>query len=252
MFTGPETDYISGAKDNIGNGITYNSILNSSYDANKRYADKVKNISYGGKVGLRIKLGKLSQREEEPLNPIAAPRDRDTVIIYKTELQPKDTVIIYKTETRPVDKESIIKEIMDIIQEKKPVAQKEQPIVQDKKPITQEETEILFEPIYFDLNKATLKPESIKDLNRKAAILKKYPEMRLLIFGNTCNLGTDSQNSKLGLQRAEVARNYLISKGIAPERLEADTKSSYQPELPNTDEPNRMHNRRSDFEVVYP
>ena len=64
MFTGNETDYVSGAENNVGNGIIYNSILNSSYGSNhnKSYVDNVKPLSYGGKAGLRIKLGKLSDQ----------------------------------------------------------------------------------------------------------------------------------------------------------------------------------------------
>jgi len=54
IFTGPETDYVSGAAaGNVGRGITYNSIINCEY------VNKVKTFSYGGKIGVRIKLGKL-------------------------------------------------------------------------------------------------------------------------------------------------------------------------------------------------
>jgi len=263
MFTGPETDYISGAKDNIGNGITYNSILNSSYDANKRYADKVKNISYGGKVGLSIKLGKLSQREQQPQLTFAP---------YN-----KDTIYIYKYETQPVAIDSILKEVIDAIREmpkqKTPEIPAESRIEVDKNTdkekdkdedkydnddeesfpayIPKENIDFLFSPIYFDLDKAVLTSESLKNLDRKVEILNKYPEIRLVIYGKTCDLGKDTYNYKLGQKRAEAARNYLISKGIAPERLESSTLSKFQPERPNTNEYNRLHNRRDDFKPVY-
>jgi outer membrane protein OmpA-like peptidoglycan-associated protein len=243
LFTGPETDYIAGAKENPGNGITCNSILNSTYDNDKRYVDKVKSFSYGGKVGLRIKLGKLSSKQEPQI--IFIPCDKD-----------KDTVYMQKFEKLPVD--SILKEIKDAIRE---IPRYEMPQPEDKKTeqpetlfpdfIPQEDIDFLFEPIYFDFDKAVLTPKSIKDLDKKVELLNKYPEMKLIIFGNTCDVGNDIYNIKLGRKRAEVARNYLISKGISVHRLESGSMSKYQPEKPNTDESNRMHNRRDDFKPVY-
>jgi len=257
IFTGPENDYVSGAEDRVGNGITYNSILNSTYGANNRYAEKLKTISYGGKAGIRIKIGKLSQREKQP-QVTFAPCD-------------KDTIYIYKYETQPVAIDSILKEVIDAIREmpkqETPEIPAENRIEVDKSNdkemydnedeeffpayIPKENIDFLFSPIYFDLDKAVLTPESLKDLDRKVEILNKYPEIRLIIYGNTCDLGKDAYNYKLGQKRAEAARNYLISKGIDPERLESGNLSKYQPERPNTNEPNRMHNRRDDFKPIY-
>ena len=83
----------------------------------------------------------------------------------------------------------------------------------------EKDVDILFEPVYFDLGKSALRPESIRDLNKKAEVLKKHPEIRLIIFGNTCDLGNDTNNGKLGLERADAAKTYLMNKGIAAERL---------------------------------
>ena len=246
MFTGPETDYVSGAEYNPGKGIEYNSILKSTDYRNgndTKYVDKVKSISYGGKVGIRIKLGKLSEREEEQQKIIFPPCDRDTVYILQTEQIPLD---------------SLLQEILRALKERPQFAPENTDAYYDDlggiipADIPTDDLEILFNPIYFDLDQAILRQESIRDLDNKVRILKKYPEIKLIIFGNTCDLGTDPHNFGLGQRRAEAARNYMVSRGIAPERLEYSTLSRFQPELPNTNEPNRTHNRRDDFKPVYP
>ena len=240
MFTGPQTDYVSGAEHNLGNGIEYNPIWKSMKN-NSDYVDKVKSISYGGKVGIRVKLGKLSEREEEKI--IFPPCDRDTVYILQTEQIPLD---------------SLLQEILKALREKPKfdVPENTDAYYDDlggiiPANIPHDDIEFLFNPIYFDLDQAALRPESIRDLDKKVEILKKYPDIKLVIFGNTCDLGTDPHNFNLGQRRAEAARNYLISKGIAPDRLEYSTLSRFQPELPNTTEPNRSQNRRDDFKPVY-
>ena len=256
MFTGPETDYISGAEGNVGNGITYNSILNSTYGSNnRRYADNVKTLSYGGKVGLRIKLGKLSQKEEpQPLPTM--PSQRDTVFIHQSSHCPTDSLAkalinalesssFQKLQPKEIEKE---KE-----KEEAKAKENEKEEIYDYYPgiYANQEMEILFEPIYFDLDKATLKPESIKTLNAKVPILKEHLEIKLLVYGNTCDLGQDARNYSLGQQRADAAKQYLMSKGINPERFETSTLSKFNPELPNVNEYNRKHNRRCDFKPLF-
>jgi peptidoglycan-associated lipoprotein len=248
MFTGPENDYVSGAGYNVADGITYNSILKSTY-GNERYVNNVKSISYGGKAGIRIKLGKLSQKQEPQTT--FAPCGKDTVYIYKTNCDSMFKEVMNAIKEIPGDtsKSEIIREIIKEVSKETPKPNEDE----NEFPayIPQEEIDFLFAPIYFDFDKSTLKPESIKDLDKKVEILKKYPEMKLVIYGNTCDLGNDPYNIKLGQKRAETARNYLIGKGIPPERLESGTLSKYQPEKPNTDESNRTHNRRDDFRPVY-
>jgi outer membrane protein OmpA-like peptidoglycan-associated protein len=242
MFSGPNTDYITDAENKVGNGITYYTILNSTYgNDNSRYVDKVKSFSYGGKIGLRFKLGKLSQKQEPQVTFV--PCEKDTIYIYQYERQSADSIL---NEVMDAIKEMQRKEAVDDSDKEKSSIESEFPHF-----IPQDDIDSLFAPIYFDLDKAILKTESIKDLDKKVEILNKYPEMKLVIYGNTCDLGNDTYNIKLGKKRAEVARNYLINKGISAERLESGTLSKYQPEKPNTDEPNRMHNRRDDFKPVY-
>jgi len=216
LFTFAGTDYVSGAENKVGNGITYKSLIDA-YNGEQKYVNKVNTFSYGGKIGLRIKLGKLSEKQQPQVT--FAPCDKDTVYIYKFEPQ-------------PLDLDSILKEIKDALKEVpkyEPENNKKKADLDDYFPdyIPQEDIDILFAPIYFDLDKAILKPESIIDLDKKVEILNKYTEIKLIIAGNTCDLGTDPHNYKLGERRAEAAKNYLISKGISADRLDSSTLSRF-------------------------
>jgi len=230
LFVGPDSDYTGLGQDyNIANGIIYNSMITSEF-VNKNgdivpIMDKVSTLSYGGKIGIRIKLGKLREKPEAPAC------ENDTIFIYVVEESPE---------------------------EEKPEV--EQPaagqgagsgagaaIVHPESKYDNGDIYILLEPIYFDLDKSTLRKESIDILNRKVEILKAYPEISLVIMGNTCDLGKDPYNYKLGQRRADIAMKYLVDRGISKDRLKTITQSRFEPEMPNTSEFNRSHNRRTDF-----
>ena len=75
------------------------------------------------------------------------------------------------------------------------------------------------EPIFFELNKATLKRNSILSLNKVLVALIKYPEMVLQISSYADSRASKEYNRKLSLKRAKVTKNWLINKGIDPSRL---------------------------------
>ena len=75
------------------------------------------------------------------------------------------------------------------------------------------------EPIFFELNKATLKRNSILSLNRVMVALIKHPDMALQISSYADSRASKEYNRILSLKRARVTKNWLISKGIDPSRL---------------------------------
>ena len=242
IFTGTE-DYVAGAQNyNVGKGITYNSITKSEY------VNKVTSISYGAKVGLCVKLGKLSQKESAQPQPEPQPQlyIRDT--IYLNAKQPNNDSILNKVMNRL---DSIL-ENRTITPQQETKTAYDEPLDFHKGVYPDEEMNILFKSIYFDLDKSFLRPASVTDLDNKIKILKKYPEIKLLIFGQTCDIGNDAYNFTLGFKRAEAVKNYLIGKGIDGSRLEISTMSRFEPEMPNTSEQNRTHNRRADFKPIFP
>ena len=181
----------------------YNGIINSYV------TDDVKLLGVGGRVGLRIKLGKLTEKKVEEVE--------------------KDEMIV----------------VQEVIKEPEPVVEVT-PVVEDPG-VSQSDLAILSEPIFFDLAKHDLKYEAIQILDRKVAILKKYPDVKVIIAGNTCDLGSNNINVPLGQRRADAARDYLEKNGINGSRMETVTQAANYPMLPNTNEQNRTKNRRDDF-----
>jgi outer membrane protein OmpA-like peptidoglycan-associated protein len=84
-------------------------------------------------------------------------------------------------------------------------------------------------------------------LDDVAEILNKYPDVKVLLVGHTCEIGYKNINFKKGLKRAGAGKEYLVEKGIAQERISTDSKGETQPLVENTSGENRKQNRRIEF-----
>jgi outer membrane lipase/esterase len=73
--------------------------------------------------------------------------------------------------------------------------------------------------VNFDFDKDTLRPDSIAILDEAAAILTRYPELRVEVAGHTDECGADGYNQNLSERRAKVVFEYLTGKGIDGNRL---------------------------------
>ena len=104
--------------------------------------------------------------------------------------------------------------------------------------------------IYFDFNKATIKPVSFPLLNEVALALKDNPGIRVRVEGHTDSRGSDSYNLTLSQKRAESVRAYLIGRGIAPERMEAKGFGESMPIADNRTDQGRSQNRRVEFIII--
>ncbi|HKL08269.1 MAG TPA: OmpA family protein [Bacteroidales bacterium] len=104
--------------------------------------------------------------------------------------------------------------------------------------------------IFFETNKATLKPESTAELERVATLLKDNPRIRLEISGHTDNVGSYRVNQKLSEARAKSVVDYLIDQGVNKSRLEYKGYSFTQPVADNNTEEGRAQNRRVEFKVL--
>mgnify|MGYP000529243299 CR=1 FL=1 len=109
---------------------------------------------------------------------------------------------------------------------------------------------IVLRNIFFDFNKATLRKESILELNRVVEIMKKYPSIIVEIAGHTDDIGSDEYNMKLSIERANAVVNYLITHGIESKRLIAKGYGKTRPLVPNIDEKSRQLNRRVEFKII--
>ncbi|MBU8893142.1 MAG: OmpA family protein [Bacteroidales bacterium] len=104
--------------------------------------------------------------------------------------------------------------------------------------------------IFFETNKATIKPESTTELERLANLLIENPTIRLEISGHTDNVGSYRANQKLSESRAKSVVEYLVSKGVGSSRLEYKGYSFNQPIADNNTAEGRSQNRRVEFKVL--
>jgi len=116
-------------------------------------------------------------------------------------------------------------------------------------------TKIILNNIFFDFNQASLRPESVSELNRMVEQLKNYKSLKIEIAGHTDNVGGADYNKKLSEERANTVLEYLNNKGISKDRLTAKGYGMNKPVAENkkedgTDNPEgRQLNRRIEFEV---
>jgi outer membrane protein OmpA-like peptidoglycan-associated protein len=102
----------------------------------------------------------------------------------------------------------------------------------------------------YKMSQTTLTTAQKAALDEKVELLQQNPDIEVFIYGHTCNIGGDKINDKIGLQRAQNAKAYLISKGITPNRITgAASKRDTEPLIPNTTEENRTKNRRIEIIV---
>ncbi|RMD96286.1 MAG: hypothetical protein D6812_17370 [Deltaproteobacteria bacterium] len=104
-------------------------------------------------------------------------------------------------------------------------------------------------PIAFAPGKSDLLPESFATLDEIAAILERFPDLRLEIIGYTDNRGDPKRNLRLSLKRAQRVKEYLRLKGISEGRLIATGKGAADPIAPNDTEEGRARNRRIEFRI---
>ena len=103
---------------------------------------------------------------------------------------------------------------------------------------------LVLEGVNFDFDKATLRQEDVSELDKNVEALKAWGDVNIEVAGHTDSKGSDAYNMKLSKQRAEAVRNFLISRGVAADRLTAKGYGESQPVADNATEEGRFKNRR--------
>ncbi len=101
--------------------------------------------------------------------------------------------------------------------------------------------------IKFDVNKATLKPESIGTINYVLKMMQDHPELKFSVEGHTDSDGEDVTNLKLSDARAKVVMEKLVELGISKDRLAFKGLGESKPLFPNDTPENKAQNRRVEF-----
>ncbi|MCW3086607.1 MAG: hypothetical protein JWP12_3973 [Bacteroidetes bacterium] len=111
-------------------------------------------------------------------------------------------------------------------------------------------SKIILKNIFFDFDKATLRPESTNELERLTKLLNDVPTLKIEISGHTDSKGADDYNKKLSDSRAKAVVAYLVSKGIAADRLTSVGYGEEQPIATNDTDEGRQLNRRTEFKIL--
>lgn len=109
---------------------------------------------------------------------------------------------------------------------------------------------IVMKNIFFEFNKANLKPESIPELKRLIKMLNDVPTLKIEISGHTDNVGSELYNQELSERRAKSVVDYLVDNGIDSDRLTYKGYGLTQPIASNETEDGRAMNRRTEFKVI--
>ena len=106
------------------------------------------------------------------------------------------------------------------------------------------------ENVYFDVNKADIKPECAPHIDNLYNTLMMNLNMKIEIAGHTDSDGDAQDNLMLSQRRAEAVMNYLIKMGLDPARVQAKGYGEYKPIVPNDNAPNKARNRRTEVRVL--
>ncbi|MBD2703267.1 OmpA family protein [Spirosoma sp. BT702] len=101
--------------------------------------------------------------------------------------------------------------------------------------------------ILFDVNKATLKPESMGEINAIVNVLTANPNLKVDVSGHTDADGDDASNLKLSEARANTVKSQLVSMGIEATRLTAKGYGETKPIADNATFEGKAQNRRVEF-----
>ncbi|KAA9339080.1 OmpA family protein [Hymenobacter busanensis] len=104
--------------------------------------------------------------------------------------------------------------------------------------------------LIFAQGKSNLLPASYAELNRLARTLSDNPAVRIRLEGHTDNVGPADKNQQLSEERVAEVRRYLVSRGVAEERIATVGYGGSRPRASNEQEETRKLNRRVEFTIT--
>jgi peptidoglycan-associated lipoprotein len=110
--------------------------------------------------------------------------------------------------------------------------------------------EILEERIHFDFDRSAIRSDAEQRLQRKVAVMRANPNVRLRIEGHADERGSIEYNVALGQRRAEAARAYMVNYGISVDRLETVSWGEDRPLVRASNEGAWAQNRRNEFRII--
>jgi len=120
--------------------------------------------------------------------------------------------------------------------------------------IKKEEQEILksaFDHLEFETGKSIIGVSSLQSLDELAQVLIKRSEFKLSLAGHTDNTGNAETNLTLSKNRTLAVKNYLVKKGIEPDRIKTEWYGQSKPIAPNSTPEGRQKNRRVEMNIIF-
>jgi peptidoglycan-associated lipoprotein len=102
---------------------------------------------------------------------------------------------------------------------------------------------------FFDYDQADLRPDAARAVLEDAAFLLAHPSLRITLAGYADERGSAEYNVALGMERAEAARNALMSAGVDASRIEVVSYGKERPFCSDESETCYQQNRRAQFVV---
>jgi outer membrane protein OmpA-like peptidoglycan-associated protein len=115
------------------------------------------------------------------------------------------------------------------------------------------DTEIVLNPIFFEYNKSNITQEGAFELDKLVQVMKSNDKLVILAKSHTDNRGSDAYNLSLSDRRAKATVQYVISKGIAKDRISGKGMGEIEPKVDCKEactEEQHAQNRRSEFLIV--
>lgn len=115
------------------------------------------------------------------------------------------------------------------------------------------DTEVILKDVYFDFNKSNITDRGAVELDKLVRVMEKNPTMAIMVKSHTDSKGSASYNLKLSERRAQSTVQYIISKGIAKDRISGKGYGSAMPKVncgANCTDEQNAQNRRSEFIIV--
>ncbi len=176
--------------------------------------------------------------------------DGDEVNTYKTDgtkvdtdgddLSDYDEVMTYKTHPLKIDTDG------GSVSDGAEVTRKTDPL-DPEDDVVKIGVPIVLEGINFETGKSNVTPGSAVILEKSLKTLTDNPNIQVEISGHTDNVGSDASNLRLSQKRADSVREWLISRGVDPNRITAKGYGESKPLTANDTAEGRLRNRRIEF-----
>jgi peptidoglycan-associated lipoprotein len=123
-------------------------------------------------------------------------------------------------------------------------------IIRDSLAAVNRAREALLAKVYFDFDRAELRPDQSAILDAKIPVFRANPNVRVRIEGNADERGSDEYNMALGMRRAQTARKYLIDHGIDAGRIDISSNGEERGVCQEHAESCWSQNRRDEFVII--